>query len=488
MARIIRRNLPWGRASSAGLLADGADKIPDATRKAGYEAFGNKAAVGEYMDQIAYEAQFDAILGNAAQLAIDAAQITWDNSAARFENKAGEEVTLGDYARIAVIGMDTLTGNMEIDSVTGLEMSYLGGTQQQTGDNPKLQLGDAGSGEPYKILLGPDAVDCKLDILTDKPFDELELSNLTQTQKQYVANQGRGNYIKVNGEEIYNPSAAGEIIKRDTAAVNPYLLRMNGAQWAWSTHASVDGLAWFRDLNRKLDGQRWDGSSAFVETQSRFTTPALIASTPHFFMLGKARRFFTDISAYDTRIHERTDPTGVSEAQTGNFVNTSNVVTFSVLGNVKNGMRINGASARGITDATSGTPGTTILKNIDTTSKTAEMYNALTGAAVNASSTGSTACTMDNSGAAGGSHDLDAFQGHIFYNGVADEAGQDIAVYDTTTNEAPGLATKNTAEGTVTPTLQGLTSLPKTDGVNGTPRTHDQTQPESTGAYYYYKA
>jgi hypothetical protein len=486
MAITIRRNLPWGRVSSAGLQTDGADKIPDSVRKAGYQANGNKASVGEYMDQIAYESQFDVILGNAAQLAIDAAQITWSNSNARFENKAGTEVVLGDYSRVAVIGMDTLTANMVIDNVIGLQMFHLGGTQQQSGDNPKFQLGDAGSGVPYKILLGSSTENCKLDLMTDKPFIELPFS-FTQTQKQYVANQGKNNHILVNGEEIYNPSEAGHIVTLDTIPVNPYLLRMNGALWPWQSNAAVDGLAWFRDLNIRLDGIRYNGTS-YDESNSRFTLPAAIGSTPYFFQLNSANRFFTDISVLDSLVHQRTDPTGVSVADTGAFVNGSNVVTFTSGANVKNNMRLNGASSAGIPDASSGTPGTTILKDVNTTAKTASMYDALTGAAVNAVGTGSVAITLDNSGAAGGSQDTDYFQGHIFYNGVADDANL-AYVYGSTVNEAPGVAVNSVSTQTPpAPTLQGLTSNPKTDGVNGTPRTHDQTQPKSTGVQFYYKA
>ena len=109
----------------------------------------------------------------------------------------------------------------------------------------------------------------------------------------------------------------------------------------------------------------------------------------------------TDISALDSRVHQRTDPTGVSINATADFVNTSNVVTFQGgIGSVKNGMRINGATMPGIPE---GSAGTTILKNIDTTAGTAEMYNALTGAAVNATSTTTgISVTIDNSGAAGG--------------------------------------------------------------------------------------
>ena len=457
----------------------------EAIRKVGFiGAFTNKGIFGDYLDQYFFEAAgYEHILGSISQVNSDFATITWDQAQQRFEDKSGSEVVLGDYERVAVIGMDTLTDNIVIDNVTGLEMFHIGGTPGQTGSNPKFQLGDnAGSGVPFKILLGSSAVDCKLDLLTDKPFDQLALLGLTQAEKQYIANQGKNNYVKVNGEEIYNPSEAGNIITKDTEPNNPYLLRMNGAVWPWQSNGAVDGLAWFRDLNIKLDGQRWDGISAFTENQSRFT---LAATAAWLFQVNIANRFMTDISALDTRVHERTDPYLDFIAATADFVNTSNVVTFQGgIGNVKNGMRISGASVEGILD---GAAGTTILRNIDTTAGTAEMFNALTGAAVNATSTtASVGVTIDNSGAAGGSHDEDAFQGHDRF--IEAVQGTDGVFVSTTRGTGP-IKNGGAFQASVTvsaPTM--ITGGYLTDGINGTPRTRDQTQPISQGIYHYYKA
>lgn len=479
----MARQLPLGRITKT--------QIPDSVRRSGvFASFGDKGFFGEYFDQLMFEAhQIEHILGNAAQLASDFATMTWSNSNSRFENKAGGLVTLGDYERIAIIGMDTLTANMVIDNVKGLEIKHIGATPGQSGDNPKLQLGDAGGGEPFKILLGADALDCKLDLLTDKPFAELELSNLTLAQKQYVANQGKGNFIKVNGERIYNPSEAGQIVKYDTRPGNPYLLRMDGTFYPYGSDVATDNLAWFRDLNVALGGQRWDGTK-FVEVNSRFSlNPTLV-----FFRINSANRFFTDISSLDTRIHSRTDPTGVNIAAIADFVNTSNVVTFQGgAGNIKNGMRINLASSEGIPD---GAVGTTILKNINTATGTAEMIDALTGAAVPATATfNGRAVEIDNSGAAGGSHDDDAFQNHrhhIAHNTTLNAADPLIDSENTLGRElsqgAPfSYQLKQEGAGFL-PAVSGPTSLPIaliTDPA--APNLHDQTQPRSSAVYFYYK-
>lgn len=454
-------------------------------------AYGNKSPFGDHFDQLLFEAAgYEYILGSAAQLAADFATITWDQSQQRFEDRDGSEVALDDYDRIAVIGMDTLTDNIIIDNVVGLEIFHIGNTPGQSGDDPKFKMGDQGGGIPWNIWLGSNTKDCKLDLQTDIDFRSilnLTYGSATQASNaRYIANQGLNNYIKVNGVEIYNPSRSGEIIKFDSLPANPYLIRMNGQILAWMTNGAAASEAWFRDLNIALSGYRWDGSD-FLETQSRFTLPATIAAAPYVFQVNTANRFFTDISSLDTRIHQRTDSNGVSVAETGNFVNTSNIVTFTSLGNVKNGMRISGASARGIPDAT-GIPGTTILRNINSTAKTAEMYDALTGAAVNATSTGATACTMDNSGAAGGSHDNDYFQ-NITGNFTHPR-------WETGLNPLTGAGALVGTDNSGTNQSQiavglGLGTAQKLyfDASNSpSARTHDQTQPITSGGYYYYRA
>lgn len=478
----MARQLPLGRITKT--------QVPDAVRKSGvFASFGNKGFFGEYFDQLMFEAhQIEHILGNASQLASDFATITWSNANARFENKAGGLVTLGDYERIAVIGMDTLTANMVIDNVKGLEIKHIGATPGQTGDNPKLQLGDAGGEEPFKIRLGVNALDCQLNLLTDKPFADLDRLNLSIDQKQYVANQGKGNFIKVNGEQIYNPSSVGKIVKYDTQPKNPYLLRMAAADFPWSANAAVNNLAWFRDLNIALNGQLWNGSQ-FVETQGRFTPVAVVN---YLFRLNRANRFFTDLGEslvplLDTRIHERSDPTGVAVADTAAVSIGSNVVTFVSIADIKNNMRISGLSTQGIPD---GVIGTTILKNINTASNTAEMFDALTGAVANATSSGSgLAVTMNNSGAAGGSHDEDAFQGH-WHNIQTDDAPPSTSGFLSSTR-ATGPSTASTVPANWTAGSQTAplveTTSPIDDGINDPPQTHNQTQPRSSAVYFYYK-
>lgn len=436
-------------------------------------ALGNKGIFGNHMDQLLFEGHgYEHILGSISQVASDFATMTWDQNDQRFEDKSGAAVPLSHYERIAVIGMDTLTDNIKLDNLTGLEIFHIGNTPGQTGDNPKFQLGDAGGEEPFKIKLGPNTKECKLDLLTDKPFEVLELSNLTQVQKQYVANQGKGNLIKTNGEELYNPSQAGQIIKFDAIPVNPYFLRLNGDAWPWSVDAAVNNHAWFRDLNIKLHGHRWNGTQ-FIEIQSKFTPQALILSDPYLFKLNIANRFFTDLMSDppdgDTRIHERTDPTGVALFNGVDFDGT-NVVFFVVtIGHVKNNMRIQGGTVPG------GASATTVLRNINTTTRTAEMYDALTGSPVNVAPAASVVVLVDNSGAAGGSHDEDYFQTHA--------------------HGTPGSTILNpTPNGFRYGTDGGLgsevdtTTIETTIGEPLPPRTHDQTQPKSSGVYYYYKA
>jgi len=460
----------------------------EAFRKDGLiNALGNKGIFGNHLDQFLFEAHgYEHIWGAAAQVSADVATITWDQAQQRFEDKSGTEVILDNYDRIAVIGMDTLTDNIVIDNITGLEIFHINNTPGQSGDNPKFQLGDAGFGVPFKILLGPGTSECKLDLQTDKTFADLDLlATLGISNKQFIANQGKNNQVRVNGDMIYDPSSAGQIIKYDTQPVNPYLLRMDGALKPFSANAAVNGIAWFRDLNIALNGQRSDGSGGFTENQSRFTP---IVTLAWLFKLNTANRFFTDISSLDSRIHERSDPTGVSITPFADFVNTSNTVTFQGgIGSVKNGMRINGAFiAAGIPESPNGT---TILRNIDTTAGTAQMFNALTGVAVTATATTvGVGVTINNSGAAGGSHDADTFQnitGNIDIKGF--QGGGNVF---TQPNGALSFIDNGGSPNTNGIGNAGITTpdvLTFDASISPSARTHDQTQPISSAVKYFYK-
>lgn len=485
----MSRVLAWGRITKS----DDAE-LTDALRKSGFiGSFSNKGVYGNILDRLIFEAQgYEHILGSASQLASDFATITYSFTNSRFEDKVGSEVVLGDYERVAVIGMDVFTGDMVIDNVVGLEMFHIGATPGQSGNNPRFELSDAGGGVPYKIFLGPNTRECKLDLKTDKDFRQL--LNFTYgpvisdpNNARYVANQGLKNYITVNGYEAYNPARAGEIVKFDTPPINPYYLRMNGQLFAYAANPSVNGIAWFRDLNIALGGY-YETSGVLIEYASRFTSQSTIISSPYLTRVNVANRFMTDISTEDTRRHQRTDPTGAAFVGTVSF-NGTNIVTFTSLPVVpRGGMRIQGAGIP------SSPVATTILRNYKTLpTVTAEMYNADTAAPVIVPTASGVSVTIDNSGAAGGSHDKDYFQN---ITGSYEIAPPELA--------SPGNEVIHNAQGAYTfITGGGITvNVPKLDGVpptSGTDlmqfnasnspsaRTHDQTQPISAGIYYYYK-
>lgn len=432
-------------------------------------ALGNKGIFGNHLDQFLFEGHgYEHILGSASQVASDFATMTWDQAQQRFEDKSGAAVPLSHYERIAVIGMDTLTDNIVLDNLTGLEMFHIGNTPGQTGDNPKFQLGDAGGGEPFKIKLGPNTKDCKLDLLTDKPFREL-LRTLAIDQKRYIANQGLNNHIRVNGQDIYNPSHTGEIVQFDALPHNPYLIRMDAADNPWAADVSVNNLAWFRDLNIFLDGLRWDGA-AFQETQSRFTNPA--TTSDWLFQVNRVHRFLTDLSdrdvpppLEDTRIHERDSPTVPSLSLVADFAIGSDVVTFvdfggsGFEGDAKNYMRIYGPA-----EIPTVNTATTLIVDINTTAHTAKMIDALTGAPVLASGNATNEVVfVDNSGAAAGSKDEDFFQDHV--------------------HGTPGSTILSAANAGVRYGSPGVNVDTTTIDVP----THDQTQPKSTAVRFYYR-
>lgn len=82
----------------------------------------------------------------------------------------------------------------------------------------------------------------------------------------------------------------------------------------------------------------------------------------------------------------------------------------------------------------------------------------------------------DGAGRFLGDIQIDAFQGHIHYNGISDNSNNDLFIYGFTTDDVPGLAGDNPAIVASAGSWQGLTSVPKTDGVNGTPRTDSESR------------
>jgi len=450
------------------------------------DALGNEGVFGNHLDQLLFEAHgYEHILGSASQLAADFATITWDQAQQRFEDKAGAEVVLADYERVAVIGMDTLTDNLVLDNLTGLEIFHIGNTPSQTGDNPKFQLGDAGGGEPYKIKLGPSTQDCKLDLLTDKPFREL-LRTLTLDQKRYIANQGLNNHIRVNGEEIYNPSQTGEIIQLDALPANPYLVRMDGADNPWAADVSVNNSAWFRNLNIFLDGLRSNGT-ILEETNSRFTNPATIAATPWLFQVNVAYRFLTDLSELDTRTFARDSPTA-DLSLVADFTLNSDIVTFVEFegkyeGDAKNYMRIYGPAEIPLVNVA-----TVLLVDINTTAHTAKMIDALTGNPVLATGNATSEFVIvNNSGAAAGSQDEDAFQDITGEFDIRPSGTPIIShpagAFSFTLGGGTGTSQPITAAGAAV--AEDLIEFTASDDINT--RIHDQTQPKSTSVRFYYK-
>lgn len=381
--------------------------------------------------------------------------------------------TLSEDDNIRMIHDTTFTANLKLNPVssTRLNVSMIQGVD--------LDFGDAGSGEPYKLIIGGNVKSgSKITLRGIQEFIDLPFA-LSSNQKRFISNQSVGVRIQYNEDLIYKGSNGGyhEIIQLDSWPASPYLIRMDGQQLNWmlhSTPANNNTLAWFRDLNKFLNGYR-DGN----EVASRFTLPAVISANPHLFQVNTPNGIFRDISTSDPDIHSRTDSNGVSISATADFTNTSSTVTFQTsIGNIKEGMRLNGASAEGIPD---GTSGTTILVDIDETARTATMIDALTRIPVNATSTTSgVSVTIDNSGAAGGSLQQDTMQGHYHDDNIQ---------YQNPDDERLGAGEFGAgASGikTVATNVSGGVTAAITDGTNGAPRTSSETRQKNTNGYYFY--
>jgi len=449
--------------------------MPEAKRKTGFQATQEPH---EYANQAIFESVTDHIWGTQNQTLTDDATFYTDSAGNPF-NKNDDAVTLVDDDKILVVHDTALTANLKLDPVSSIRLNI------EMFRGTEIDFSDAGGGVPYKLILGTNIkTGSNIKIRGTQEFIDLIFS-LTDDQKRFISNQSIGTRIQYNEDVIYDPAHVGDVVTKDSYPANPYLARMNGQQLNWKLHvtpATNNILAWFRDLNKFLHGYR-DGS----EEASRFTLPAIISASPHLFQVNTPNGILRDISVVDPDIHSRTDANGVSVAVTADFVNTSSTVTIQgSIGNVKNFMRINGADARGIPDGSSGTPGTTILVDIDATARTATMVDALTFTPVTATSTGSTAVTMDNSGAAGGSLQLDAGQGHIHKPTVANVDGSvDLVV-------GLSIARRDSLNDDLGDTGLGgerlwKTGIPRDDGTNGIPRTALVTRDNSTDVFYFYQ-
>ncbi len=371
--------------------------VPIGLRRSGVE--GGKGIFHKYFNQLIFETKQDHIWGTAAQVALGDATI-YSDSAGLIYDKDATDITanLQDDDVILITYDATLAANLIIQpsTATRLKIGMAKGAE--------LDLGDAGSGVPYKIEVGSN-VKKGSEIFLRAGFDFSE-NSIALADRRIVNNRAYGVKIKYNEDWIFDPQHSGEFLDLNTIADNPYLIEHDGSQYDWLSDATNLTKTLFRDLNRKTGGLIFDGPD-YVETRSRFTLPAIAA---YLFQVGAGYGFRRQISADDPDIHARTDINGVSVADTATFTNGSSVVTFASITDIKNGMRINGASVRGVPD---GTTGTTILKNVDTTALTATMIDALTGLDIHTTETitaGAQAVTMDNSGAAGGGQQADAMQ------------------------------------------------------------------------------
>lgn len=413
--------------------------------------------------------------GTSAQVTAGAAEF-YTNAAGAPLDKDAAAYAIPEDSKIELVYDATLAGNLKLEPPSSVRVFV------SMAQGNELDFGDAGSGEPYKLIIGGNVKSgSEFKIRGTQEFVDIPFA-LTDDQKRFIANQAVGVRVQYNEDLIYDPAHVGDVLTKDSFPSNPYLIRMNGQQLNWKLHASPatnNTLAWFRDLNKKENGYR-DGN----EVASRHTLPAIISASPHAFQVGTLNGMLRDISTVDPDIHERTDANGVSISQDVSVSSGSSTITFDgSVGNVKEGMRVSGLSAYGIPD---GVSGTTIIVGIS--GLTGTMVDPLNDfAEVDATgNSGVVAATIDNSGAAGGSLQDDALQGHkqsILIRGSEAQSPMSTAI--SFANQAAGAI--NYGHSSAGVERSEFSGSLITDGVNGPPRIKSVTRDNSTDVYIFYQ-
>lgn len=423
-----------------------------------------------FFNQLMFTASgFDHAIGSAAQLLLNKCTVKWDNTTEKFLDKNDAIITFGENDRVAIVGSDELTTNMNLGTNKLAHVKSINGAQ--------LKLGDSGGGVPHKIIYAPVLASgefdfCVIDILTDKRFDTLPRS-LTFDEKRFFAYQGIGAVIKIDGYECYHGINAGELVSFDVDQVNPYLIPADGRAEHFKADASNAELAWFRAANFKLAG--WVTGDG--EVQGKFTEAGLASYKFHF---GAVKRGLYQAGASDLDRHSRPSPTTAVNT-TATFDGSSTVVFASMTG-IRNGMRLTGGT---VPDENSGTPATTYLLDVDTGTNSAVMIDADTDAEVLIAVAAGEPVSIDNSGAVGGSEQGDMSQGHIhphvFVVGGSPSTTT-ITLVGAGTSNSPVITLGNRG---VDPIITGISG---NDGTNGTPRVGPQNTSANSNGKLFYKA
>ncbi len=453
-----------------GIDPDSRTSIASAKRNSGFSA---EQVLSTEFNQLFYKSQIDEAWGTQDQVTANEATFYTDSSGEARDSSAAI-VTLENDSRIVMVHNVTATDNILFNPSSGSRFQI----QSEVGLD--IDMGNAGSLVPYKLIFGPDVEGAEILLNISNRFEDIPFDS-DDEEKRFIANQGIRNKIKVNETTIYDPSRCGEIVIKDSYPLdNPYLIRMDGRSENWQLHttpATNNTIAWFRDLNKYLQGYR-DGS----EVASRFTLSALISASPHLFQVNTAYSMLRDISSLDDDIHSREDSNGVSISATVDFDGSSTVTFQSSIGNVKNFMRISGGT---IPD---GSSATTILINIDDSALTATMIDALTFSEVSVATASSVSATIDNSGAAGGSNEDDAIMNHEHIPESPSDAGSASLVHTSGSNS--GVRYLNLDSHSVGSAAGGDfygTSGPKEPVTYDSINTSTENNVKNTGIYLLYR-
>jgi hypothetical protein len=476
-----------------GIKPSQRDIVPVGLRRLGFEATsdGKKSIYDKYLNQLIFETQFDHVWGTETQTKADPPESTFYTDVSGNPLDASDSaVTFNHDDRIVMVHDTALTANLVIDG-GGKRLNIT------TVRGIAIDLGaDAGnSNVPYKIQLkNADQSNCHfrtnkdyLDVLSVK-------AAATRSEQSVISNQTENSVIYLNNRQIFGRNLPVQLTYKEK---DPYFLFLDGTS-GLSQHE-------YKDLFKRIKYSfTTAGQIGGAVANSQFTIPN---TKGKFTRLGNAGGA-NDING----VHRRTAgasnfsqwPNTLTNISASFAIGSNEVrVNATVAGTQADniaflqscvGLRVVADLSGLVPDSTSGTPKTSIIRDVNISTPSAvvlTLIDSVDGSAANANVTNTANdIVISNSGNVQGSEELDSMQEHNHLDGFGwdtVQAGNNMGIYGVfTAGDTPGLAIRRLGTFAGAPISQTVSSPTKEQSGFGSPRSSLETKPTSTLKFEYW--